>query len=778
MAEFNTLTNKTVIDGSEKVLGASDAQDTTPQRYDLDDIWTYYYENLKDSLIADPSTLGSIDGTEELLGAEAGSFDTPARVKVSDIADLANSEAAEYIYDNAPYRVVSDLDGTEDVLVHTSSGVEKIGYDNLSLVRFGETNNAFNILGLSKAAGVDIGQDTVPAIDAIFAYMRGENKDPANTFWYVPPHVYEVDAPIILDRPLIGIAGRGPVVFKPSATFLSNHAGKPLFYTLPNAPDGWSYDEALDYNTYRHPNTEYAVQNISCFGTPTSDPANADDFIGFDFGYGDYTGSNGGFDPGENHVKHAVSRVAINNLEIKWAKVGLQAVGWVSSWYGIYTARCGIGAKFFNFKDIVIEYATEECGQGMRMEQANGVEFIRYSDEGGHYTDTSTIDACTGVTIQHYRTEVGDPTQQDYPWLSVGTDPAYLHSSTGDATVRGFQINNGMVGRTNDGVTAIVLDKLDGYRIGCLFRRPTLDGTWPATYGLDVSRTANTINEYEQHKSWYRPIAYADSHKAQYPVANLHPNPNRRGWSIGYDAFVKPPDPEVTFTEETTITFGGNPSASKALVASSGETVSYVGEVITDPSIISKLAGNTVTFAAWVYIPNTGRFASREDYYQLGIRYDGTPGSPTNDVYNPNQRIHEAYTQDYWHLYYTVVEDMPSDITETTIYHRIVTQGSSLGGEYIIVGKSYILLGDHARACETGRVETTADSVGEYLPNNLINYRIPRAEVSDAKSRPRTDWHIGDRITYTDPIAGDYMGEICTVAGVPGTWKKWGAIEA
>lgn len=38
-------------------------------------------------------------------------------------------------------------------------------------------------------------------------------------------------------------------------------------------------------------------------------------------------------------------------------------------------------------------------------------------------------------------------------------------------------------------------------------------------------------------------------------------------------------------------------------------------------------------------------------------------------------------------------------------------------------------------------------------------------------------WAIGDRIEYTTPTAGGFLGAVCTAAGSPGTWKTYGAIS-
>lgn len=38
-------------------------------------------------------------------------------------------------------------------------------------------------------------------------------------------------------------------------------------------------------------------------------------------------------------------------------------------------------------------------------------------------------------------------------------------------------------------------------------------------------------------------------------------------------------------------------------------------------------------------------------------------------------------------------------------------------------------------------------------------------------------WAIGDRVEYTTPIAGGWIGEVCVTAGTPGTWKTYGEIS-
>jgi putative cofactor-binding repeat protein len=39
-------------------------------------------------------------------------------------------------------------------------------------------------------------------------------------------------------------------------------------------------------------------------------------------------------------------------------------------------------------------------------------------------------------------------------------------------------------------------------------------------------------------------------------------------------------------------------------------------------------------------------------------------------------------------------------------------------------------------------------------------------------------WAIGDRVEYTTPTAGGFIGAVCVTAGNPGTWKTFGAVSA
>lgn len=55
-------------------------------------------------------------------------------------------------------------------------------------------------------------------------------------------------------------------------------------------------------------------------------------------------------------------------------------------------------------------------------------------------------------------------------------------------------------------------------------------------------------------------------------------------------------------------------------------------------------------------------------------------------------------------------------------------------------------------------------------------FRSARAVLSAGTTPPGTfTGKVGDIIEYEDPITADYIGTVCTTAGTPGTWKRYGA---
>lgn len=61
---------------------------------------------------------------------------------------------------------------------------------------------------------------------------------------------------------------------------------------------------------------------------------------------------------------------------------------------------------------------------------------------------------------------------------------------------------------------------------------------------------------------------------------------------------------------------------------------------------------------------------------------------------------------------------------------------------------------------------------------NVGFYRTEKANLTGGKTPTAGTWVLGDTIFYDDAAASDFIGTTCTVAGTPGTWKRFGATEA
>lgn len=70
------------------------------------------------------------------------------------------------------------------------------------------------------------------------------------------------------------------------------------------------------------------------------------------------------------------------------------------------------------------------------------------------------------------------------------------------------------------------------------------------------------------------------------------------------------------------------------------------------------------------------------------------------------------------------------------------------------------------------------------MPQTDVSNMAQRVIRSTQANFPPTVgiFFTGDRIEYTDPSAGGFIGQVCTVAGdyagTPPTWKTFGAITA
>lgn len=102
-----------------------------------------------------------------------------------------------------------------------------------------------------------------------------------------------------------------------------------------------------------------------------------------------------------------------------------------------------------------------------------------------------------------------------------------------------------------------------------------------------------------------------------------------------------------------------------------------------------------------------------------------------------------------------------------------IGDGVSSGNGYIRIYLTTSSLPSPAPILTLGSFFLSNEQTG-FLPRY-----IPGRKTAYGTSAPTVGtWSAGDTVYHTSPIAGGFMGWICTVAGTPGTWKTFGAIGA
>ena len=76
----------------------------------------------------------------------------------------------------------------------------------------------------------------------------------------------------------------------------------------------------------------------------------------------------------------------------------------------------------------------------------------------------------------------------------------------------------------------------------------------------------------------------------------------------------------------------------------------------------------------------------------------------------------------------------------------------------------------------THTVEKVENSTVRLLKPFLVDGNREQKEFVGTSIPTNGTWTEGDRMYYTVPGGGGYIGAVCTVSGTPGTWKNFGAI--
>lgn len=74
--------------------------------------------------------------------------------------------------------------------------------------------------------------------------------------------------------------------------------------------------------------------------------------------------------------------------------------------------------------------------------------------------------------------------------------------------------------------------------------------------------------------------------------------------------------------------------------------------------------------------------------------------------------------------------------------------------------------------------DVTAALLGLRLDHDTLASTLP-VQMAVATAAPVAGtWARGAIVWNSEPSAGGFIGWVCVVAGTPGTWEAWGAIES
>lgn len=223
-------------------------------------------------------------------------------------------------------------------------------------------------------------------------------------------------------------------------------------------------------------------------------------------------------------------------------------------------------------------------------------------------------------------------------------------------------------------------------------------------------------------------------------------------------------------------------SASNDISVNSAVALTDVGGFIISGNTIRRTSGNSVS--AIVLDQQSGTLVTVvEGNYIRG--HDATNAVETNagvrTLRNAVTRVRNNTIENfnvgvtcasYWT---TATRHFTADISGNTI--RDCTAGFGMAAT---ANTSVVPVCDNVFDNVTTPISAAASaSPGGFGVGYIARKDNTRIVVLDLNATPSVGtWAIGDRVEYTTPTAGGYIGEVCTTAGNPGTWKTFGAITA
>ena len=461
---------------------------------------------------------------------------------------------------------------------------------------------------------------------------------------------------------------------------------------------------------------------------------------------------------GAGGVGTATAFGIMRNVQVNGLAVAYELQGWSNEFMNLFAYNCVLGLKGEYMNNTILDIVMGGCAQGFTLLNTGTLTVLRYGEEGTYLTAASTINACSDIIFNNYRTE--QPTGAAVPWLKVG------ETSSGNL-VKNLRILSGQLSYSAAGTYPVELDYVDGWEIA-----PRLINSSTSRRGIKT--TVNTRNQYgRMPKLTYgypfvpqaAEAAITDNRRdLQRPVEIFNANPFMDGVRFGcYDVYKST---TLSLAEDTT-TFRTGRSSLKVTVDTGG-TYQLVQFRYSEPWVAA-LAGQTITFAARIEIPSG-----------VDVKGEGGAGSatiyPAVAIFNAADTLIGNSANGYalaggWNFLHCTAT-IPAAATEirAAVYINRSANTSTIG-DHINIDFMAIAAGDVWEQIYEGNFVQSQLCRGSVVGGRMTLY-MTIAEWATVLADTTQVWKAGDRVIYTDSVAGGVDGQKLTTTG----WKDSGVI--
>jgi hypothetical protein len=425
------------------------------------------------------------------------------------------------------------------------------------------------------------------------------------------------------------------------------------------------------------------------------------------------------------------------NVKVQAAARAFDLSGWVPNTENLQVYNCTEGFVGTAINGGIIDIKVEGAAtSGLRLENTSGTTVTGMMES---VTGIGTIlNKCAGVKIDLY-TEAN------------GTD-VYIGQTAGNANkCENITIIGGDYVSTSG--NGIIVDNVDGFgiegspRITC----PITTTTTTRNANLSIRQTSQTDTN---SRAYYKRVR--DNSKWIAPAENYFPNSDFAGGLRGFSSAVLT---NVTVAEETTTV---RRKTGLKVTASNGSGAGNARINLPD-NILADLKGQTVMFAAQIYIPDLSEYSGTTNLPDVTLYAAGGAGGTASTYQTTKGWIYGS-----WNLFAFEL-DIPADAT--SLYVKMfpnILSNLATGNEYIIITRMVI-----TPKCDIAKIangDTIDSSKGFYWDGpSLVTYGTAAPTDADLYGA------LGDRVINTaitiDGTNSMILREwICTTAGNPGTW--------